>query len=302
MITGSSGLIGSALVKGFEERGVEFSRLVRRKPASSKSDILWDPARNILDSSRLKGVNTVIHLSGKNIVSGRWDSKLKEEIRFSRLNSTKVLCTTLVELTPPPKLLISASAIGFYGAKTSSECTEESPPGKGFLADICRDWEAETQPAIRLGIRVVHLRLGMVLSLRGGALSMMLPAFKLGGGGVLGDGHQHISWVTLDDVINIVNFIMDNGSILGPVNAVAPNPVTNREFTKILGRVLRRPTICTIPRFALRLALGEMADETVLANCNVIPKKLLDGGYKFIYPNLEDAFKALLSEANAPED
>ena len=294
IVSGASGLIGSSLVSFLRTKGLLPSRMVRTKPVRDDSDIFWDPANGKLDPSDLEGVTTVIHLAGKNIVAGRWNSKLKEEVLNSRVKSTKLLCESLAQLSCPPKLLISASAIGYYGTKSKTEHTEQSKPGHGFLADVCVKWEAETQPAASKGIRVVHLRLGMVLSTRGGALSMMLPAFKMGVAGVLGDGSQYISWVTLDDVIRIVDFIIDNDTLIGPVNAVAPNPVTNRQFTKALGHVLRRPTICKVPKFALRIALGEMADEMPLASGNVIPRKLIDNGFRFRHSQLDEALEALL--------
>ena len=294
LISGASGLIGSALAKNLRNKGFQVSRLVRAKPTSGKSEIFWDPIARKLELSPLEGFTTIIHLAGKNIVSGRWNQRLREEIRNSRIKSTKLLCESLVQLSYPPKLIISASAIGYYGTEGNKEFDEGCKPGTGFLADICVNWEAETQIAINQGIRVIHLRLGMVLSTRGGALSLMLPAFKMGVAGVLGDGRQYISWITLDDVIGVINFIINNDSIRGPVNTVAPNPVTNREFTKTLGRILRRPTVFAVPRFVLRLALGEMANETLLASCKAFPKKLKDNGYKFQQAYLEEALKTLV--------
>ena len=295
MISGASGMIGTELAKDLRSKGVETLRLIRKKRTSGGEELFWDPSKGELDASGLNGVTAVINLAGKNIVSGRWNVRLKDEIRESRVNSTKLLCESLVQLPSLPGLVISASAIGFYGAQGDQVYTEEDKvAGTGFLARVCVEWEAETKPLVAEGIRVVNLRLGMVLSDRGGALSMMLPAFKLGVGGVLGDGTQYISWVTLADVVNIINFIIHNDSIYGPINVVTPNPVTNREFTKTLGRVLRRPTVCTIPRFLLRLLLRDMADETLLASCNVHPKKLLDFGYEFKHPCLENALNSLL--------
>ena len=294
LISGASGLIGTELARNLPNKECRIVRLVRRKPISKTSEIFWDPSQDKLDSSQLEGFTTVIHLAGKNIASGRWNLKLKEEIRASRIKSTKLLCESLARLSFPPKLVISASAIGFYGPTNDQTYTEESEAGPGFLASICVNWEAAIEPLTEKGIRVVNLRLGMVLSDRGGALSMMLPVFKLGLGGVMGDGCQYISWIALEDVVDIIHFIINNDSINGPINTVTNHPVTNREFTKTLGRVLKRPTICKVPRFLINFVLAEMAHETLLANCRVAPKKLLENGYKFNYPHLEDALKSIL--------
>jgi len=294
-ITGSTGLVGSAVVTVLSGAGHEVVRLVRRAPAPGAKAVRWDPEKGEVDTAGLEGLDAVVHLAGENIASGRWNAARKAAIRDSRVNGTRFLCETLAGLARPPKTLVCASAIGYYGDRGADVLTEESPPGAGFLPEVCREWEAASLPAAQKGIRVVALRIGMVLSPKGGALARMLPLFRAGLGGVIGSGRQYVSWVVLDDLVGIVLHALQSGELRGPVNAVAPRPVTNREFTKALGDALSRPTSLPVPAFALRLAVGrEMADALLLASARVVPKRLLDTGYAFRSPELEPTLRRLL--------
>jgi uncharacterized protein (TIGR01777 family) len=238
--------------------------------------------------------DAVVHLAGENIASARWTERQKARIRDSRVKATGLLCNLLARYSPPPKALVCASAIGYYGDRGDEILKEESAPGSGFLSDVCREWEAATQPAVERGIRVVNLRIGMVLSALGGGLAKMLTPFKLGAGGVMGSGRQYMSWIAVDDLVDAIHFALTHESLRGPANAVAPSPVTNREFTRTLGRVLSRPTPFPMPAFAARLAFGEMADALLLASTRVQPARLLASGFTFRYPDLEGALRHLL--------
>jgi hypothetical protein len=242
-------------------------------------------------------MDAIVHLAGENIAGGRWTAARKARIRDSRVIGTRTLCETLARLSQPPKVLVSASAIGYYGDRGAEPLWENSTFGTGFLADVCRAWEEATQPAVQKGIRVVLLRLGIVLSPAGGALAKMLLPFKLGLGGVLGRGNQYMSWIALDDVAGAMAHTLVTDTLQGPVNAVAPYPVTNREFTRTLGRILRRPTVFPLPAFAARLVFGEMADALLLASTRVEPKRLLATQYVFRYPELDGALRHLLGKA-----
>ncbi|MCS6851549.1 MAG: TIGR01777 family oxidoreductase [Gemmataceae bacterium] len=297
LVSGSHGLIGSALVPLLTSGGHRVRRLVR-VPAQAEGDaIAWDPERGLLDAAQLAGIDAVVHLAGENIASGRWTAAKKLRIRDSRVGPTRRLCEALARGTPPPRVLVSASAIGYYGSRGDELLTEESPPGSGFLATVCLDWERATQPARDAGIRVVNLRIGVVLSPAGGALAQMLLPFRLGVGGTIGDGHQFMSWIALDDLIGAIQHVLVTDRLSGPVNAVAPNPVTNREFTKTLGKVLGRPTILPMPAFAARLLFGELADELLLSSARVQPVQLLQTDYVFRFPHLEGALRHLLGKA-----
>ena len=236
----------------------------------------------------------VVHLAGENIAAGRWTPARKAEIRRSRVDGTRNLCEVLARLPHPPKVLVSASAIGLYGDRGAEILTEESAAGTGFLAEVCREWEAAAAPAARVGIRVVNLRFGMVLSPTGGALKKMLLPFKLGMGGRIGSGEQFTSWIALDDVIGAIHHVLCEESVRGAVNAVAPEPASNADFTRTLARVLRRPTLLPLPAFAARLALGEMADALLLGGARVMPARLQASGYRFRFPDLESALRHLL--------
>lgn len=291
-VTGSGGLIGSALVLFLATGGHEVIRLVRRSP--SGDDVLWDPAQGVRDLSRLEGVDAVIHLAGENIAVGRWTAQRKEEIRRSRVEGTRRLSESLANLSRRPKVLVSASAVGFYGDRSDEILSEESAPGKDFLAQVCQEWEAVTEPASRVGIRVVCLRFGMILSPAGGALKKMLLPFKFGAGGRMGSGEQYVSWIAIDDAIGAIDHAMYTESLRGPVNAVSPTPVTNAEFTRVLGRVLSRPALLPMPAFAARALFGELVDALLLASQQVVPTRLQESGFRFGYPELEGALRHLL--------
>jgi uncharacterized protein len=293
VVTGSRGLVGSALVPFLTTGGHRVTRLVRGAPTNS-DEAAWDPARGVTEPSRLEGADAVVHLAGANIAAGRWTPARKAEIRQSRVEGTRSLCEALARLAHPPTVFVSASAVGFYGDRGAETLTEESAGGTGFLADVCREWEAAAAPASQAGIRVVNLRFGMILSPAGGALRKMLLPFRLGMGGCIGDGRQVTSWIALDDAIGAVYHALCEGSVRGPVNAVAPGPVTNAEFTRILARVLCRPALVPLPAFAARLLFGEMADALLLAGARVMPARLQASGYRFRFPELEGALRHLL--------
>jgi hypothetical protein len=292
-VTGSNGLIGSALVASLGAGGHRVSRLVRG-PLAGAGAIEWDPAAGVRDAALLEGLDGVVHLAGENIGAGRWTVRRKAEIRRSRVEGTQRLCEALARLARPPKALVCASAIGIYGDRGDEPLTEESSPGGDFLAEVCRAWEAATGPAAGAGIRVVCLRFGVVLSPAGGALKKMLLPFRLGAGGRIGSGRQYMSWIALDDAAGAIHHALRDESLAGPVNAVAPFPATNAEFTRILARVLRRPAVAPLPAFAARLALGEMADALLLASQRVLPARLRASGYAFRFPDLEGALGHLL--------
>jgi uncharacterized protein (TIGR01777 family) len=291
LVSGSSGLIGSAAVAFLQSEGHDVTRLVRSKSTRHEKQVLWDPQAGSIDVDGLCGIDAAVHLAGENIASGRWTTARKASIRDSRIKGTHLLSESLANLGQPPAVLASASAVGYYGNQGDKILDEQSDSGSGFLADVCRQWEGATKPAAEAGIRVVHLRFGMVLSPSGGALAKMLTPFRFGMGGRLGSGRQDTSWITLDDVVGAIHHCLVNESLHGAVNLVSPNPVTNREFTKVLGTVLKRPTWFAVPAAALRLALGEMADELLLTSTRATPTRLLASGYKFRFPELEAALQ-----------
>ena len=294
MVTGSSGLIGSALVPFLTTGGHRVVRLVRDAADAAPDTVRWDPARGIADTAGLEGIDAVVHLAGEPIAATRWTDAVRARIRDSRVDGTRRLCETLAGLARPPRVLVSASGVGVYGERGDTACDETAGPGTGFLADVCRDWEAATEPARRAGIRVVRLRIGVVLSPLGGALGQLLPVFRLGAGGAMGGGRQWMSWIGIDDVLGAVHHAITTDGLAGPVNAVAPEPATNRELTATLARVLRRPALMRIPAGALRLALGDVADEAVLASTRVVPGALAASGYRFRTPGLEATLRHLL--------
>ena len=295
LITGASGLVGSALIPVLIAAGHQVTKLVRSQPRA-EAEIQWDPMTGVRDLARLEGMDAVIHLAGENIAAGRWTVEQKARIRNSRVQGTQTLCQALTQLALPPKVLISASAMGYYGDRGEEVLHEESSPGRGFLSEICLAWEHATTPAEKSGMRVVLLRIGIVLSPTGGPLAKMLLPFKLGLGGVVGSGQQYMSWIALDDLIGAISHALTTEALRGPVNCVAPHPVTNREFTKTLGRVLNRPTLFSVPAFALRLVLGEMADDLLLSGARLEPKRLRETQYQFRYPQLEGALRAVLGK------
>ncbi|MDE0354760.1 MAG: TIGR01777 family oxidoreductase [Deltaproteobacteria bacterium] len=292
LVTGATGLVGGALVRFLAGGGHEVVQLGRSAPGAG--DIRWDPEAGVLEPDALEGFDGVVHLAGDNIATGRWTAEKKRRIRESRVKGTSLLAATLAGLERPPRVLVSASAIGYYGDRGDEELTEGSAPGSGFLSEVCREWEAATEAAEGKGIRVAHARLGVVLSKDGGALAKMLTPFRLGAGGVIGNGRQYMSWITLDDTVAAIGHLLSTDSAAGPVNVVAPAPVTNGEFTRTLGRVLRRPTLFPMPGFAARLAFGEMADALLLASTRVKPAGLTAAGYAFRHGSLEEGLRYVL--------
>ncbi len=295
LISGASGLVGGALVPHWTAAGHTVLRLVRGK-TPGEGEIGWDPREGKLEPSDLEGVDAVVHLAGENIASGRWTAARKREIRDSRVRGTRLVAEALAKCERAPRVLVAASAIGFYGNRGEEELTEDSESGEGFLAEVCREWEEASGAAREHGIRVVNARIGVVMSKKGGALKKMLMPFRLGLGGRIGSGRQSMSWISLDDLVLVLDRVLNDDSLSGPVNAVSPNPVSNAEFTRTLGRALGRPTIFPMPAFAARLAFGEMGDELLLSSQRVVPRKLLDAGFEFRYPALEDALRHVLAK------
>ncbi|OYD07285.1 TIGR01777 family oxidoreductase [Paludifilum halophilum] len=298
-VTGGSGLIGTAIRSELEKQGHQVTNLTRKGSDRGEEEkvLLWEPERGEIDAGGLEGMDAVIHLAGENISARRWTSKQKERIRESRIRGTTLLCETLARLRQKPKVLLSASAFGYYGNRDSSETLDESAaPGEGFLARVTEEWERSTRAAEEAGIRTVHMRFGMVLSREGGALAKMLPMFKLGGGGRIGDGNQMMSWISLEEIPRIVSFLLQREELSGPVNIVTPHPVSNAVFTRTLGQVLRRPAVIPLPAFAARLFLGEMAEELLLSGSRTLPCRLMEAGYTFSYPELPSALRGILGE------
>jgi uncharacterized protein (TIGR01777 family) len=289
-ITGSTGLIGSALVDELTASGHIVRRMVRREGQRRPGDILWDPAAGRLDPRVLDGVDAVVHLAGEPIAQ-RWTAAAKRRIRESRVRGTELLATTIASLSRPPRVLVSGSAMGIYGNRGDEELDETSPPGHDFLGEVATAWEGATEPAAGAGVRVVKLRTGLVLSPRGGALAKLLFPFRLGLGGRVGSGRQWVSWIGLADAVGGIAHAVGTESLAGPVNLAAPSPVSNAELTKTLARVLRRPAIIPVPAFALRLVFGEMGEATLLASQRMRPRRLLESGYRFRYRTLEGALR-----------
>jgi uncharacterized protein (TIGR01777 family) len=293
LVTGSHGLIGSALVAALAEEGHDVLRAVRG-PAGP-GEVAWDPDRGQLDAAALEKVEAAVHLAGAPIAEKRWTAEHKRRILDSRVTSTDLLARRLAEARPGPSVLISGSAVGFYGDRGDEIVDEDSSAGTGFLAEVCTQWEAATGPAEEAGIRVVHARTGIVLSADGGALKKQLPLFKVGLGGRFGTGRQYQSWISRADEVGAIIFALQTPSLAGAVNLTAPHPVTNAEFTKTLGSVMGRPTMMTAPKFGLAAALGrQMAEEMLLTGQRVMPAQLVAAGYQFQYPELEPALRALL--------
>jgi len=298
LVSGSHGLIGSALVPALAARGHQIVRLVRQRDSHLPDEVAWDPAAGRIDAPALEGIEAAVHLAGANIGALRWTAARKALIRESRIAGTRLLAETLARLRRKPQVLACASATGYYGSRGEEILLEESTPGTGFLAEVCRDWEGAAAPARDGGIRVVHLRSGIVLSPSGGALAALLPIFRMGLGGRLGSGRQFMSWITLNDEVEAIIHVLSQGAVHGPVNFVSPHPVTNREFTATLGRVLRRPALLPVPSPALWIALGEVAGE-LLGSQRVHPARLLAAGYAFRNPDLEAGLRALLEPSAA---
>lgn len=293
-VSGASGLVGAALVKALQADGKSVRTIVRRPANPTAGEIQWDAATGAFDIPALEEVDAIVHLAGESIASGRWTAAKKKRIRDSRVNGTTKLAQAVAGMSQPPRVLVSASAIGWYGSRGADELTEDSGPGTGFLAEVCRDWELAAAAATEKKVRVVHLRIGVVLSARGGALNKMLLPFKLGLGGKIGSGTQYMSCISIDDLVSSIQFSLREASLSGPVNAVGPRPVTNAEFTAALGRALRRPTLFPMPAFAARLAFGEMADELLLSSTRVLPRRLTKAGFEFAHPDIDAALAHVL--------
>ena len=302
LVSGARGLVGSALVPLLAAGGHRVVRLVRTESADAQTSVrddaavVWDPQAGDVRPDAFEGFDAVIHLAGENIASGRWTDGLKRRIRDSRVVGTRRLCEVLAQCAQLPKVFLCASAIGYYGDRGDQVLTEQSAPGAGFLADVCCEWEAAMEPLATAGPRIVRLRIGVVLSPDGGALKKMLLPFRLGLGGVIGDGTQYLSWIALDDVVGAIRHALETDSVSGPVNVVSLEPATNRDYTHTLGKVLARPTVLPLPAFAARLALGEAADALLLASTRVEPARLTQTGYTFRYPTLEGALRHLLEK------
>lgn len=294
LISGSHGLVGSALVKSLTTASHEVIRLVRHQPHYGRLEIGWDPKRGVIDKEHLEGIDVVIHLAGENIGEGRWTKEKKQAILDSRIKGTTLLSETLATLRHPPSVFLSASAVGYYGNRGDELLTESSSPGDDFLAHVCREWEKATAPAAQKGIRTVLTRSGLILDENGGALAKMLTPFRMGIGGRIGDGKQWMSWIALDDVVGAIQFLIHDRFVNGPVNFVTPHPVTNAEFTKTLGSVLSRPTFLPVPAFGVRLAFGEMGEALLLGGQRVEPAVLKSRGFAFNWPRLELALKHVL--------
>ena len=290
LMTGSSGTVGTALTAFLTSGGHQVRRLLRT-PRSEANATWWNPIDGTFAEGALDGIDAVVHLAGEGIAAGRWTEARKARIRDSRVIGTQRLSEALAKMETPPEVFVAGSALGFYGDRGDELMDESSTPGTGFLSDVCQSWEEATTPVRERGVRVVNLRMGLVLR---SLLSQMLLPFRLGVGGVLGPGDQYMSWVALDDVLRIALRLLTDESISGPVNAVSPNPATNQEFTKTLGRVLRRPTIFPMPAVAARLIFGEMADALLLASTRVDPAVLKTTGFEFEYPQLEGALRHAL--------
>ena len=295
LISGSHGLVGKALIKSLTTDGHEVVRLVRRARSAGAPEIEWHPNEGRIDAQQLEGFDVVVHLAGENIAEGRWTADKKRAIHESRVKGTSLLSNALANLSQPPPLFLSASAIGYYGDRGDELLTEKSMPGKGFLPEVCIEWENATKPAVQKGIRTVYTRFGIILDTSGGALEKILTPFRMGIGGRIGNGKQWMSWIALDDVVNGLKFLIDDQSTDGPVNFVSPIPVTNAEFTTTLGRVLSRPTLFPVPAFGVRLAFGGMADALLLSSQKVAPGVLTERGFSFTWSMLEPALRKILA-------
>jgi uncharacterized protein len=294
IISGASGFVGSALTRALRAERHDVWHLVRRGKSLAPQEIRWDPPSAQVDVPALEAADAIVHLSGASVADGRWTEARKQALRSSRIDSTRVLVDSLLRLRERPKAFVCASAVGYYGNRGEQILTEASEPGRDFLSLLARDWEAEANRAAQAGIRTALMRFGVILSHEGGALPQMVRPFQFGVGGRIGSGRQWLSWIALEDVISIMQLAIASPSLKGPVNVVAPEPVRNADFARVLGRVLHRPAIIPAPKFALRLALGEMADALLLSSQRVLPEQLLKAGYAFRYKDLESALRAVL--------
>ncbi len=291
-VTGSTGLIGTALVRSLRADGHEVRRLVRR-PANSREEVTWDPKRQYVDAAGLAGCEAVVHLAGAGIGDHRWTQTYKREIRDSRVLGTAAIAEAVASLDAPPKVFVCGSAIGFYGDTGERAVDEQAPPGEGFLPSVCVEWEEAAAPAQEAGVRTVFARTGLVVAREGGAWGRLFPLFRAGLGGRLGSGRQYMSCIAMHDQIAALRHLIDTQSLSGPVNLTAPRPVTNRELTEAMGRVLKRPTLFTIPAPALRLALGELSSD-VLGSQRVLPRQLEESGFVFAFPEIDDTLRSAL--------
>ena len=293
LVTGGSGLIGRRLIPYLETRGHRVVRLVRSRDKVGENAVFWSTSEGRIYWDESGGIDAIVHLAGESIL-GRWTKAKKARIRDSRVDPTRSLCAFLAGMEAPPRVLVAASATGFYGNRGEEPLVEESLSGNGFLPGVCRQWEAATGPARDAGIRVANLRIGMVLTPEGGALAAMRTPFRLALGGKVGDGRQYMSWITRDDLVAAIRFILESDELDGPVNAVAPGPVDNAEFTRVLGHALHRPTPFSVPAFAVRLLFGQMGNDLLLASAKVIPERLQQAGFQFEHADLESALNDLL--------
>jgi uncharacterized protein (TIGR01777 family) len=298
LVTGATGLVGTALVEALRVEGHDVCRLLRRKDADEQHakqqcDLDWEP-QSVAFGEAAQNADAVVNLAGASIADGRWTDDRKELLRGSRVGTTRALVAAIEKMSPRPKVLVSASAIGYYGARGDEVLTEESSPSADFLSQLAEEWEAEALRAGALGVRVVLPRFGVILAKQGGALPQMMLPFRIGAGGKLGSGKQWISWVALEDVVRVIRLAMENGAVQGAINVTAPGPVTNAEFTKALARAMHRPAFFTVPPFALRMLLGEMADALLLSGQRVVPQALENYGYQFLYPDLSSTLAAIL--------
>lgn len=301
IVTGSTGLIGSALISRLIADEHSVTRFVRdgsvvKEESNGVRAVAWDVDGGQVNDAEISAHDAVIHLAGEPVAEGRWTEEKKRRIRDSRVNGTRLIAEAIARVEPRPHTFISASAIGFYGNRGDEILDEQSASGTDFLADVCREWESAADAARAAGVRTIHPRIGIVLSREGGALAKLLTPFRLGAGGAIGDGKQYMSWIAIDDIVAGLMFALENNSVEGAVNFTAPQPVTNAEFTRALGHAVHRPTIFTVPKFAARLAFGEMADAVLLAGARVMPKRLQAVGYAFKHPQLEGALRHLLAD------
>jgi len=300
-LSGARGFIGQGLSNYLQKAEHTLYPLVRHHPVRSDREIYWDPALGAIDRDRLEGFDAVIHLAGENL-SGYWTSRKKKEIIKSRRDGTMLLSRALADLNQPPSVLVCASAIGYYGHRGEEELSESSSRGKGFLADVCSEWEAAADSARSAGIRVAHCRFGIILDPAGGALARLLPLLRLGLAGRLGSGRQYWSWISLEEVHRALVFVLQQPTLSGPINFTAPQPVTNAEFTKAAAQILHRPAFLAAPSFALRLVLGEMAQEMLLSSARVMPAKLLAAGYPFQHAEIISTLRSILKDKPAATD
>lgn len=298
LVTGAGGLVGSALCRLLDAQGAVVRRLSRSAKPGDSHAFTWDPSQGKIDQAAVDGAWGVVHLAGDNIAEGRWTIAKKQRIRQSRVDGTRLVASAISRSPSRPQVFVSASAIGYYGNRGDELLDETSRPGPGFLPEVCTAWEDSTQAARDAGVRTVSLRIGVVLSTQGGALAKMLFPFRMGGGGVVGSGKQYMSWIDLEDLARLFLYCLENEQASGPINAVAPQPVTNYQFTKALGGVLSRPTLFPLPGFAARLLFGEMADDLLLGSTRVDNRRLRELGFQFAYPEIKQSLKHLI-EAGA---